>query len=281
MRCLALVLCLALAIIAAVDAPFPGAQSIPSINATAAPTPTGALLRFAGQILDLRGGFVFFTTGDGFALDPHYRTIDASTGATSTVPVTTGRYASAAFDPQTGHVVELAVSQKPLPPSAAYGDIQRFAVALSTPYANPELAPKPGAVAGGAYTGRRVLVQFTVQVPPTTPFTDDVYITTDQSQWEPMAIKLIRIDALHYRINEQFASGTKLLYLYTRGAWRSVERGQDGLERKPRVFVVGENDTQSHSDAVYHWADENQGAPQAEPGAIPTPFNPNPFVTPH
>jgi hypothetical protein len=272
--------CLTLLAFAALDAPLHAAETIPNINATATPTPSGTLLRFAGQILDLRGGFVFFTTGDGFALDPNYRTIDAMSGAATTTPVLTGTYASAAFDPQTGHVVELAISQKPLPPSASYGDVQRFAVALSTPYANPDLAPKPGA-AGQAFSGRRVVVQFTVQVPPTTPLTDDVYITTDQSQWEPMAIKLIRIDALHYRVDGQFPSGTKLLYLYTRGSWRSAERGQDGLERKPHVFVVGENDTQSHSDVVYHWADENQGAPQAEPGAIPTPFNPDPFVRPH
>ena len=113
------VLCFAIAAFAAIDAPLRAAPAMPSIDATAAPTPTGALLRFAGQVLDLRSGFVFFTTGDGFALDPQYRTLDASTGAPSTQPVVTGMYASAAFDPQTGNVVELSVSQKPLPPSAA------------------------------------------------------------------------------------------------------------------------------------------------------------------
>jgi hypothetical protein len=274
---------LAATLAGACDAPFAVAQTLPDINATATPMPTGAVLRYSGQLLDVRGGFVFFTTGDGFALDPQCRMVNAATGAPTTRAAVTGMYASASFDPQSGHVVELALSQTPLPQAASYGAIQHFAVALSTPYPDPDLASTPGSgsAPGGPYTGRRVLVQFTVQVPPTTPLTDDIYISTDQSQWNPQAIKLIRIDALHYRINSEFSSGTKLLYLYTRGSWRSVERGEDGLERSPHVFIVGENDTQSHSDVVYHWSDELQGAPEAEPGSIPTPFNPYPFVTPH
>ncbi|HTV75220.1 MAG TPA: hypothetical protein VME66_16120 [Candidatus Acidoferrales bacterium] len=273
---------LVLGLLGAFHAPFAIAQSLPNINATATPMPTGVVLRYSGQLLDLRGGFVFFTTGDGFALDPQCHIVEAATGAPTSPGVVTGMYARASFDPQTGHVVELAISPTPLPQAASYGAIQHFAVALSPPYPDPDLAatPAPGDH-GGAFTGRRVLVQFTVQVPPTTPLTDDIYISTDQSQWDPQAIKLTRIDALHYRINSEFSSGTKLLYLYTRGSWRSVERGEDGLERQPRVFIVGENDTQSHSDIVYHWSDEVQGAPEAEPGSIPTPFNPYPFVTPH
>jgi hypothetical protein len=161
---------LAATLAGACDAPFAVAQTLPDINATATPMPTGAVLRYSGQLLDVRGGFVFFTTGDGFALDPQCRMVNAATGAPTTRAAVTGMYASASFDPQSGHVVELALSQTPLPQAASYGAIQHFAVALSTPYPDPDLASTPGSgsAPGGPYTGRRVLVQFTVQVPPTT-----------------------------------------------------------------------------------------------------------------
>jgi len=257
-------------------------SALPGTSASATPGPNQTLLRFSGQILDLRGGFVFFTTGDGFRLDPTYHVVDARTGGPSTLPAVTRTYARASFDPQSGRVVELALSRTALPHEASYDDVRRFAVALSTPYRNPELIP---ASAGGSgpnehYTGRSVLVRFTVQVPTSTPFSDDVYISTDQSQWDPMAIKLIRVDALHYRIDRAYASGTKLRYRYTRGTWRSAERGQDGLEEPPRIFVVPESDTKNRTDVVFHWSDENQSAPQSAPNALPTLFNPNPFVTP-
>jgi hypothetical protein len=253
--------------------------------AFAQPMPTaspGAYVRYSGQILDLRAGFVFFTTGDGFRLDPTYRTVDARTGGATALPAITRTYARASFDPSNGRVVELALSRSPLPIQASLNDVRRFAVALSTPYPNPDLIP---ASAGGPssnepYSGRSVLVRFTVQVPPTTPISDDVYLSTDQSQWDPMAAKLIRVDALHYRIDRSFASGTKLSYRYTRGTWTSAERGQDGLEGPPRTFIVPESDTKNRTDVVYHWSDENQSAPGSAPNALPTLFNPNPFVTP-
>jgi hypothetical protein len=271
--------------IAPIVLPSAAPAATPTLGTSAAPsatpTPSGALTRFSGQILDLRGGFVFFTTGDGFRLDPTYRVVDAVTKQATTIPAATRTYASASFD-QNGHVVELALSRKPLAQEASYGDIRRFAVALSSPYPNPDLAVSPDNSANGNehYTGRTVLVRFTVQVPIGTPLADDVYISTDQSLWDPMAIKLQRIDALHYRIDHSYPSGTKLFYRYTRGTWRSSERGRDGLEEPPRKFVVPESDTKNRNDVVYHWSDENQGSSQNFVNAIPTPFNQSPFITP-
>jgi hypothetical protein len=263
--------CLAVSSVDAQQTPVPQAS-----------VPSGTLVRFSGQILDLRAGFVFFTTGDGFRLGPLYRITDAATGGTTTLPAITGTYARASFDPQSGCVTELALSRKPLPQNASYDDVRHFAVALSTPYANPDLIP---ASAGGTasnehYTGRPVQVQFTVQIPTGTSLTDDVYLSTDQSLWDPMAIKMLRVDALHYRINRIVPSGTKLHYRYTRGSWQTAERGENGLEEPARTFVVPESDTKNRTDIVYHWADENANAPQTAPNALPTLFNPNPFVTP-
>jgi hypothetical protein len=215
-------------------------------------------------------------------LDPAYAVVDATTGGVTKLKAVTRMYARAGFDAQNGRVVELALSRAPLPQDASYDTIRRFAVALSTPAPNPELAPPSMGGTGPSehYTGRLVQVRFTVQVPTGTSLSDDVYISTDQSLWDPMAIKLIRIDALHYRIDRSVASGTKLFYRYTRGSWQTAERGENGLEEPPRVFVVPESDTKNRTDVVYHWADENQSTTETTPNALPTLFNPNPFVLP-
>jgi hypothetical protein len=247
----------------------PTATPKPSLGpapATAAPAPqmTRVLVRFAGQILDLRGGFVFFTTGDGFRLDPAVRNVDYTTGAPTKIVPHTGTWARASFDMGT-------ISSRPIPPEAAYEDVRRFAVVASAPKPNPELVAKEG------ITGRPVLVTFTVLVPPTTQLSDTVYMQTDQSNWNPQAIRLDRIDALHYRITLRMPSGTTFLYRYTRGSTQSVEIGRNGLEVSPRLLFVKNLDAKNQDDTVYNWADANPSAPGAPgPNSIPTPYNPNP-----
>ncbi|MBD5654273.1 MAG: hypothetical protein IAI50_03715, partial [Candidatus Eremiobacteraeota bacterium] len=241
--------------------------------ATATPSPSGKLLKFSGQILDDRSGFVFFTTGDGFRLDPGVKVDDASTGGVTKLEPVTRVYARAAFDTGTGRVVELALSRTRLPEEASYYDIKKFAVTLSTPYANPDLK------GGEGYSGKAVLVIFTVEVPPKTPFSDQVYVATDTSGWSATAIRMDRVDALHYRVSRDFGSGTRFLYRYTRGSWQSAERGDDGLEVKPRVFQVRNSDVQSKNDVVNAWGDSDEFAPDLN-GTLPTPFNPVPIITP-
>jgi hypothetical protein len=246
----------------------------PPLSATATPPPAGRIVKFSGQLLDDRAGFVFFTTGDGFRLDPSVRVDDAATGGPTTLQPVTRTYARATFDADTGRVVELALSRTRLPGEASYEEIKKFAVALSTPYANPDLAR-----GGEALNGKPVFVTFTVQVPAQTPFGDAVYLATDTSGWSATAIRMDRIDALHYRVTRTFASGTRFLYRYTRGSWRSAERGQNGLEVPPRPFVVVNADTKSKNDIVYAWGDGDQFVPDL--GApLPTPFNPVPFNVP-
>jgi hypothetical protein len=253
--------------------PSPTPETPPPIDATATPVPAGTLVRFSGQLLDVRGGFVFFASGDGFRLAPGARIDDAASGGATALKPTPGVYARASFDKATGNVVELSLSRKPLPAEASYVDVAGFAIAASTPVANPDLG-KPGE---GSFSGKRVLVTFVVQVPPSTPLGDDVYLSTDQSGWNPQAYKLDRIDGLHYRITQFFNSGTKLLYRFTRGSAQTAERGEDGLEPKPHVFVVTDADVRVVPNVVYHWADDGQSAPE---NSLPTPFNPHPFSTP-
>ncbi|MBC5810492.1 MAG: hypothetical protein GIW95_06530 [Candidatus Eremiobacteraeota bacterium] len=246
----------------------------PPLSATATPSPSGQLVRFSGQLLDYRANYVFFTTGDGFRTAPNLKIDDPAGGATTLKPATRV-FARATFDKGNGSVVELALSRKPLPQEASYDAIKGFAIASSTAAPNPDLN-RPGA----GFTGKLVLVIFTAEVPPKTPFGDPVYIATDVSGWSATAIRMDRVDALHYRVSRDFASGTKFLYRFTRGSWQSAERGQNGLEVPPREFNVGNSDVQRVDKIVYHWGDENQAAPDLGGGPIPSPFNPIPFNTP-
>jgi len=246
-------------------------QTPPPTAATASPTPAGTVLRYAGRLLDVRAGFVFFTTGDGFRLAPGAPVVDAKTGGPTKLLAQTGTYARATFDPS-GTVTQLALSPSTLPDEAAYDRVRAFAVALSTPFPNPDLAG-----GGEGANGKAVLVTLTVQVPPTTPLSDDVYVGTDTSGWDATAIKLIRVDALHYRITRRLPSGTKFLYRYDRGSWQSSERAENGLNVTPRQFVVRNADVQSKNDVVVHWGDEFGGGPNINAGTIPTPFTGQPF----
>ncbi len=240
------------------------------------PPPGSVLIRFSGQLLDYRAGFAYFTTGDGFRVAPDARIVDAKTGAATSEKPHVKSYARASFD-GSGNIVELALSGTRLAPEAAYEKVKRYAVAISTPAPNPDLQRGARDAAGRAPTGRGVAVTFVVRVPLTTPFGDSVYLTTDATGWNPQAIRLDRIDALHYRVTRTFASGTLFRYRYTRGTWPTEERGQNGLEDDPRIFNVREADALRKDDIVYHWADEGGTTQEAGPNAIPTPFNPRPF----
>ncbi|HMD02262.1 MAG TPA: hypothetical protein VKG44_04785 [Candidatus Baltobacteraceae bacterium] len=258
-------------------APLGSVATLPPISATATPAPSGQIIRYAAQLIDVRNGFAFFTTGDAFRLAPNYALRDAATNGPTTLQPVTRIYARASFDTGSGAIVELALSKKPLPQEASYQSIEKFAVAVSTPFPNPDLKAVEG------YNGKPVLVVITVEVPPTTPFSDNVYIATDTSGWSPTAIKLNRIDSLHYRIATTYASGTKLLYRYTRGSWPTSERGQNGLQ-VTHSAIVPNLDVKRLADTVYAWADINPNNPNPVPNngvnGLPTPYNPIPFVTP-
>lgn len=238
------------------------------------------------QILDYEKGFVFFTTGDGFRVSPAVRIAQYPGGTPTTLQPAPRLFARVTFAPD-GTVTELDLSRAPLPLQGDLTQVHRFAVALSTPLPNPDLVPK-GAGAGGTCSnvtpGKRVAVTFTVEVPTDTAQTDQVYMTTDQSGWNPQAYRMDRIDALHYRITLRLLSGTVFHYLFDRGSSQSIERGENGLEQPPRLFCVGSADAQAAGPTVYAWGDDTANGTIRVPQAIPTPYNPAPFPnlpTPH
>ncbi|BDE07679.1 hypothetical protein WPS_29550 [Vulcanimicrobium alpinum] len=233
----------------------------------------GSVVRFTGQLLDVRNGFVYFTTGAAFKLAPNVAYDDYDTGQPTSLAPQPKLFARAIVDPATKQVVELDLTRKRLATDAAYAPDVQAAVATK-----PTTEPAPEIV-GVRVTGKEVPVEFVVTVPASTRVTDNVYLSTDASGWNPQAIKLDRIDGQRYRIVRRLPSGTKFVFRVTRGTWNSVEVGQDGLEpANPHVFFIKEADSLSQPVTVYGWSDNRAGVPQAAaPGAVPTPFNPNPF----
>jgi len=231
------------------------------------------------QILDYEQGYVFFTpSGDGFHVAPNVEIAALPSDAKTTRLPQARDYARVTFD-TTGMVTKIELSPTKLPAEGDLGAIHRFAVALSTPAPNPDLAPQEntGAGCGTVIPGRRVKVSIVVQAPPTTGFTDVVYMTTDQAAWNAQAYRLDRLDALHYRTELSFSSGTMLHYLFDRGSSQSIELGENGIEREPLLLCIGSADAQSVTHTVYHWGDEQIGVPLPQPFTMPTPFNPAPF----
>ena len=157
-------------------------------------------------------------------------------------------------------------------------------MALSPPIDNPDLGPQtpaPGETPGGhvSYSGKPVLVVFTVQVPPNTPLTSSLYMTTDQTGWNPQAIVMDRVDSLHFRIVQRLNSGTVFRYLYDRGSLQQEEVAENGIQRAPRQVVIADSDVRAINDTVYEWADliAGGGGQGLSPSGLPTPYNPNPF----
>jgi hypothetical protein len=234
----------------------------------------------AGQLLAYQDGFVFFTTGDGFRLAPSVAILDEQTKQPSKRTPKARDYARAVFN-DAGQVVELDLSDQPYPIGPLPDAAQAFAVTASSPYPNPELAGPPQTTSNGVaktFSGKLVLVKFEVQIPPTTPITAQVYIATDVSGWNPEAIQMSRIDALHFVVVRQMASGTILHFLYTRGSLQNEEVGPNGLSLRPRTLTVSDSDTNSTNSVVALWADSNAtNNILMQPSVFPTPYNPAPF----
>lgn len=234
-----------------------------------------------GQLLAYQDGYVFFTTGDGFHVAANVAIRDAQTRGQTGIAPAPRVWARATFD-ATGTVTELDLSRKPLPREGSFDDVARFAVTLSPVVPNPDLlpaSPAPGQTVAVQqhFSGRPVLVTFTAQVPPNTPFTATVYMTTDASGWNAQAIPMDRTDALHYQITRRLNSGTIFRYLYDRGSFQSVEVAENGLQRPPRQIVVADADVRVVTDRIYAWIDSVNAGYNLSPTGLPTPYNPAPF----
>lgn len=243
--------CIAAAEATWAQSPFPSQTPPPDL---AAPSPTPTPLALAGQVIDLERGYVVFSTGDALKMAPQARIVDLQSGGPPTYELLPGFFALASLDPQTGLVTTLQTSQRPIASGTPVAQVpRRYVIAASSPKPNPDLIPRQAILS--SVLSKTVSVTVTVQVPANTPFADDVYMATDSSGWNPQAIKMQRIDGLHFRIITEWKGGTDFHYLFTRGSWNSVERERSGLQRKPRELFVPGGDALIIDATVYRWAD--------------------------
>ena len=221
------------------------------------------------QILDYEKGYLFLTTGDGFRVSHDV----VVTGA----PPAARRYARVTFD-ASGTVTKIEVSTAKLPAEGDLASVHNYAVSLSPAKPNPDLIPAARQDRCSlTRAGKIVSLSVTVQVPPTTPLTDSVYMSSDQSGWNPRAYRLDRIDALHYRTQLKLYSGTLMHVLFNRGSAQSVQVGENGIEQPPYLLCIANEDAQAFTRTVYRWADDLANGAQPIPQALPTPYNPAPF----
>jgi hypothetical protein len=238
-----------------------------------------APLSVTGQLLAYQDGFVFFTTGDGFRLAPNVAILDDETKTPSKVQPVARDYARAVFN-DAGQIVEIDLSRKPLPVGPFPDTVHAFAVTASTPYPNPDLGAPELTSSNGVketFSGKPVLVKFQVQVPASTPLNAQVFIATDASGWNPQAIQMDRVDALHFVAVRRMASGTILHFLYTRGTLQTEEVGPNGLSLRPHQLVVTDSDTNNTNNVIAAWADASASNLLSQPSVFPTPYNPAPF----
>ena len=83
---------------------FDPARSFEAPNEYLAALPTlaqGELVRFTGQLLDVRNGYVYFTSGDAFKLAPSLKLADYDTGQATSLTPRPKLFARAVIDPAT------------------------------------------------------------------------------------------------------------------------------------------------------------------------------------
>lgn len=106
-------------------------------------------------------------------------------------------------------------------------------------------------------------VTFVIQaLPDNTPVEDTIFIAGDITGWEPGSSDYM----MHKNDEGKWSitlaakpSGTKIEYKFTRGSWKTGEKGQSGQEIANRTFTF------SHSSSVvdvtiYNWANTGGGS---------------------
>jgi len=98
-----------------------------------------------------------------------------------------------------------------------------------------------------------VTVQIEVSVPPRTPPGDDIYLSTERSDWSPSEIRMDRVDPRHFRYALQVHRGARVAFRVTRGSNATLER--DVSRALPPAHIAAGEPNARVSVAVAAWAD--------------------------
>ena len=228
-----------------------------------------ATTQVAAQLVSYEKGYVLLTGGEVFKTAPNLALLDAAGAPAKSIPKPRlGDFVRLTFD-ESGVITEMAIGNVPFAPVTPLAAVARFSL-LAPP-------PQPTGPTLTQQRNERVRVAFVVQVPTTTLPGDDIYMQTGETGWNPLAIRLDRIDTQHFRVVLDVPLGSPFRYLYTRGNSQSVEHGANGLQRPPRALLVRDLTLHVVQDKVEHWGDEAGNSTLSSPQTTPSPFNPAPY----
>jgi hypothetical protein len=92
-----------------------------------------------------------------------------------------------------------------------------------------------------------------VYVPPRTPPSDDIYVSTERSGWSPSEMRMDRVDARHFRLVLKLRRGARVAFRVTRGSFGTTERNA-ARALPPAHVAAGEPNAEVRVD-VAAWAD--------------------------
>jgi hypothetical protein len=247
---------LVIAFVLALAAPAKTAPSPPPATASPSPSPSATAVMpevYSGQLIDLEKGYAVFSNGDALRLASDATIADAASHAPMTT-VQPGQFGLATVN-AAGAIASLLISDAPFATGSPIDDIPRsYVVQLSPAQPNQDLASNIPPITPSTLSKTEV-VTITAFVPPETPFTDDIYIATDTSGWNPQAVKMERIDGRRFRVSMDVMPGTQFHYLFTRGSWSTEESDAAGLRRQPRVLYATGGVALDVDATVQRWID--------------------------
>lgn len=122
--------------------------------------------------------------------------------------------------------------------------------------AGTSAAAPSGVVEGGAEApppSGPIAVTLSVTVPANTPPTDDVYVATDRSNFNPAEIRMQRVSSRVFAVSLSVPPDTRVRYEFTRGTYATVERDRSGGIVDPHALLV--TSSRTIDDIVVRWAD--------------------------
>jgi hypothetical protein len=197
--------------------------------------PAGTIVLRA-QALSLSGNVLVFTSGDSFTLADGLTHPKLALGQTIRVHIDA--------------VTHLITSIDPHPVVAERGEIDTAHLAGAL---DPSLKPATATGAQTAATGQMVTITINVTTPLNTPPADEIYLSTDRTNYSLAELRMNRIDPRHWSVTLALPAGTILNYQFSRGYQNSVERDRSGAPITPHSIVAAPN-AQS-DDTVLRWAD--------------------------
>jgi hypothetical protein len=237
----AVALALAVAPVSALAVPHPPVPSPSPPAAAASPGSVLPAVYVKGQVLTISSGYLIFTTGDAVPLQDDLA-----------VPrgIRTGSIVRITLDQVLRRVTQIELEPK----IVLAGEVDAANIPRQYVVVSPKSAPLP-APSGQtvANQGGAIDVTIVVHIPGNTPASDDVYLSTERSSYNPSEIRMQRVDGSTFSVSMSLAANTTLKYEFTRGTYATVERDRTGGIVSPHLLNAVPN--AKTDDTVARWAD--------------------------